>query len=63
MRLHDFFDYHAREHGERPFAILGDQSLTYRQTDELVGRLASGLVSAGLAVGDRFAFLAKNRLE
>jgi len=29
MRLHDYLDYHAREHPNIDFAVLGDRRVTY----------------------------------
>ncbi|OGO50236.1 MAG: hypothetical protein A2148_04405 [Chloroflexi bacterium RBG_16_68_14] len=63
MRLHDYFDYRAREQPEAEFAVLGDRRLTYREAQEEVHRLANTFVSAGLQVGDRFAILSKNSIE
>jgi fatty-acyl-CoA synthase len=40
--------------------VHGDRRFTYRQLDERVNRLASALILAGLAPGDRVAFLAPN---
>jgi fatty-acyl-CoA synthase len=40
--------------------VHGERRYTYRQLDERVNRLASALISAGLAPGDRVAFLAPN---
>jgi len=63
MRLHDFLDYRAREQPDDEFAVQGDRRLTYREARELTCRLASALVSEGLAVGDRVGFLSKNSIE
>ena len=40
--------------------VHGDRRYTYRELDERVNRLASALILAGLAPGDRVAFLAPN---
>ena len=63
MRLHDFLDYHTREHPDTEFAVQGNQRLTYRQAQQEVHRLANAFVSAGLQVGDRVALLSKNSIE
>ncbi len=63
MRLHDFVDYLGREHPAREFAVCGDRRLSYGEALEASNQLANALCSAGLAVGDRFAYLSKNCLE
>ncbi len=63
MRLHDFLDYHAREHADFDFAILGDRRLSYAEARTQTKRIANALVDAGLGVGDRIAVLSKNSIE
>src|SRR5690349_10298852 len=40
--------------------VHGERRITHRQLDERVNRLASALILAGIAPGDRVAFLAPN---
>jgi acyl-CoA synthetase (AMP-forming)/AMP-acid ligase II len=63
MRLHDYLDYHAREHPDTAFAVLGDRQMTYREALAECNRLANAFLSAGLKVGDRMALLSKNSIE
>ncbi len=63
MRLHDYFDFCAREFPDLDFAILGDRRLTYREAQGEVNRLANAFVGAGLQPGDRMAMLSKNSIE
>jgi fatty-acyl-CoA synthase len=63
MRLHDYFDFCAREYPGADFAMLGDRRLTYREAQDEVNRLANALVGAGLQPGDRMAMLSKNSIE
>ncbi len=63
MRLHDFIEYHARVRPDREFAIQGSHSMTYAEANVEANRLANGLVSVGLEVGDRFAYLSKNSID
>lgn len=63
MRLHDFFDYHAREHPDSDFAVMGDRTFTYSEASKQVNRLANAFASAGIKKGDRVAFLSKNSIE
>lgn len=63
MRLHDFLDYRAREQGDATFAIHDDRSITYRQAQVEVHRLANALLSCGFQPSDRMAILSKNRIE
>ncbi len=63
MPLHDFLDYHAREHGDEEFAIQGNRRLTYREASIETNRLANAFITAGLQTGDRIAVLSKNSIE
>ncbi|MCI0850143.1 MAG: long-chain-fatty-acid--CoA ligase [Chloroflexi bacterium] len=63
MRLHDYFDYRAREHADEEFAVEGDRTISYREAAVQVNKLANALVGAGLQVGDRIAVLSKNSIE
>ena len=63
MRLHDFLDYRAREHGEAEFAIQGNRRISYGEALAETNRLANAFVSAGLQIGDRIAVLSKNSIE
>ena len=53
MRLHDFFDYHARETPDAEFAVLGDHRITYGDAAEQIDRLANAFSSTGIEKGDR----------
>lgn len=63
MLLHSFFDYYAAATPEAEFAVQDDRRLTYSQAVAVANQFANALVGAGLAPGDRFAFLAKNSIE
>ena len=63
MRLHDFVDYHAREHPDAEFAVMGDQRLSYREATQQINRLAQAFIGAGAQNGTRVAMLSKNSLE
>jgi fatty-acyl-CoA synthase len=54
------FERTLRVFPERPAVVYGDQRWSYRRFAEEVGRLAGALVRAGVAPGDRVAFLAPN---
>ena len=45
----------SRGAADAPALTVGQQTLTYSQLEELVGRTAAGLVGHGLAPGDRVA--------
>jgi acyl-CoA synthetase (AMP-forming)/AMP-acid ligase II len=62
MRLHDFLDFHAREHPGIEFAVQDGQRLDYGGARDAANRLANAFVHAGLAVGDRVAILSKNSI-
>ena len=63
MRLHDYFDFSAREYPDTAFAVLGDRTMSYREASGEVNRLANALIGAGLKPGDRIAMLSKNSIE
>jgi acyl-CoA synthetase (AMP-forming)/AMP-acid ligase II len=63
MRLHDFLDFHAREHPDALFASHGERAMTYRHAVEEANRLANAFIAAGLERGDRLAFLSSNSIE
>jgi acyl-CoA synthetase (AMP-forming)/AMP-acid ligase II len=63
MRLHDGLDYHARERGDADLAVQDGRRLSYRHARAATERIASALVEAGLAPGDRVAMLSKNSIE
>jgi crotonobetaine/carnitine-CoA ligase len=54
----------AADFPDQPFVKCGgDHYLTYGELDERSDRLAAGLVSLGLAQGDRIAMIMPNRVE
>ena len=63
MQLHDPLDFFARERADDLCIEFGDRKIDYREAWTLSNQLAHGLVSQGLAPGDRFALLAKNCAE
>ena len=54
---------HARYRGHHPALVVGGQTLTYRQLNSYVNRLANALLAAGLKKGDKFATVLPNCLE
>ena len=63
MRIHHFLDYWAREQSDAEFAVQESQRLTYSEAAAAVNRLAHGIVSSGVQVGERIGILASNRPE
>ena len=63
MRIHHFLDYWAREQPDAEFAVQESQRLTYAEAATAVNRLAHGMVSSGMQVGERVGILASNRPE
>ena len=61
--LADVIRTNAKQFAESP-AIVGEgRPVTYAELGERSDRIASGLVAAGLQVGDRVAYLARNATE
>ncbi len=63
MRLHDYFDWHAREQPDTVFAFFAGTQVTYAQAQARANQIANALVAEDLAPGTRVAFLAKNCAE
>jgi fatty-acyl-CoA synthase len=63
MRLHDFFDHHAREHPERDCIRFAGRTLSYAEAAAQSHQLARALLAQGLAPGERFGLISKNTLE
>lgn len=57
--------FHARVPADpdRRAVVDGERMLTYAELEARSNRLANGLLARGLVAGDRFALLARNRLE
>jgi acyl-CoA synthetase (AMP-forming)/AMP-acid ligase II len=63
MRLHDYFDWHAREQPRVPFAFFAGREISYGEAQARANQIANALVAERLAPGTRVAFLAKNCAE
>jgi fatty-acyl-CoA synthase len=65
MRYYDWIEHHAKMRGDKIALIdvSSDRSITYRQWDERIGRIASYLRNAGIVPGERVATLASNCME
>jgi acyl-CoA synthetase (AMP-forming)/AMP-acid ligase II len=63
VRLHDFFDYQARERLDAEFAIHRVRRISYRAALAETNQLANAFVRAGLRIGDRVAFVSRNCIE
>jgi long-chain acyl-CoA synthetase len=58
--LKDKFNQNAQSHPERPYLIIGDTTLTYRQCDRMARQLANGLLDLWVKKGDRVALMSPN---
>ena len=63
MLVHDYLDYHAREHPGFDVAVQGTRRVTYREAVAEANRLANTFLATGLRAGDRVAILSKNSIE
>ncbi|MEE2703076.1 MAG: AMP-binding protein, partial [Myxococcota bacterium] len=63
MRVHDYLDWHAREHPDDGFAVFGDQALSYSEAAIEANRIARAFEEAGIGPGERVAVLAQNSLD
>src|SRR5262245_5092008 len=60
LTVYDVIGRGARLHGEAPAVIQGERTLSFRDVQERVDRLAAGLATLGIARGDRICILAQN---
>jgi fatty-acyl-CoA synthase len=61
MLVNDLIRNGAERFGDRPAVLFEDRVLSFREVDDLSGRIASVLIDAGgAAVGDRVALLVNN---
>jgi long-chain acyl-CoA synthetase len=58
--LGDLVRLHGAKRPDHPYLQFEDRTDTFGYLDEVTNRLAGGLTSAGVTVGDRVALLAKN---
>lgn len=60
LSIAGLFDRVAAGHGDRPAILTCDQTLTYREVEQLSRSLASGLISLGVESGDHVALVMAN---
>ncbi|MCI5074200.1 long-chain-fatty-acid--CoA ligase [Oricola sp.] len=63
MRVHDWFEYHARSRPDIPFLRQDGVSLSYRDADLKANRWANAMIARGLQPGDRIAYLSTNTID
>ena len=63
MRVHDWFEYHAKARPEIPFLIQDGVIVTYREAEIRANKWANAMIAAGLKRGDRIAYLSTNDLD
>ncbi|MFC4941878.1 class I adenylate-forming enzyme family protein [Pseudonocardia sp. GCM10023141] len=61
--LRDLVRVRAAEHGDREFAVVDDESVTFAQADSEANRLAHGLLARGVAKGDVVATYLYNSVD
>ncbi len=62
MFLHEAVEFSARRHPDATALIFGDHAWTFRELDERIGRISTGLMAL-CEPGERIAILAENRPE
>jgi carnitine-CoA ligase len=63
MTVADLLDQRAGEHPDKTLVACGQERRTYREAAGVAATLAAALDDAGVAGGDRVAFLVPNRME
>ena len=63
LNLGGLLPRHARYRGSHPALVVGGRTLTFRELNVYVNRLANALLGAGLRKGDKFATILPNCLE
>jgi fatty-acyl-CoA synthase len=61
--LAPLIEQRARQHPERPLAVVGDRTWSYGHVDTQASSLAAALSELGLGVGDRIAVNLPNGIE
>lgn len=56
-------EHHARRTPDKPLAVFGDHTVTYREMEEWAAALAAGLQTQGVATGDVVGLLSYNNIE
>lgn len=63
MLLHDIIASGLKDAPAKPAVILDDQSLSYREMDDLSELWARALIDLGIQSGNRISILMTNRIE
>jgi crotonobetaine/carnitine-CoA ligase len=63
MTVADLLEQRAGEHPDKTLVACGLERRTYREASGIAAALARALDAAGVAAGDRVAFLVPNRME
>ena len=63
MRVFDWFEYHAMARPEVAFLRQDGRTLTYGEAERGANRWAQAMISRGLQVGDRIAYLSTNSID
>ncbi len=63
MRVHDWFEYHARSRPDIPFLKQDGRTLSYGEAENRANRWANAMIDAGLKVGDRIGYLSTNDID
>ncbi len=63
MRVHDWFEFHAKNRPDIPFLIQDGVALSYRDAEIRANRWANAMIAAGLKPGDRIAYLSTNDID
>ena len=63
MRVHDWFEYHARNRPDITFLQQDGRRVSYADADRRANRWAQAMIGAGLQAGDRVAYLSTNDID
>ena len=63
MRVHDWFEYHARNRPDITFLQQDGRRVSYADPDRRANRWAQAMIGAGLQAGDRVAYLSTNDID
>jgi len=61
--LGDLLTRSVARNPEKQAFIFGERKVTYKQLDQLVNKIANGLIKRGIKKGDRLAIFSKNNLD
>jgi len=58
--IHDLLEKQGEKYGNRPFLLFKDKNYSFRELNEMAGKLAAGLQQLGIRKGDKVGIIMEN---